>query len=63
MVRLTADEIEAFEERAGILEFDAGMPRGRAERVSLAMVLASRDGNRLSESACAIATGNDRVTA
>ena len=63
MVRLTTDEIEAFEERAGILEFEAGLSRGRSERVALAMVLASRDSNRLEEIACTIAPGNARVTA
>ena len=29
---MTADQREAYEERAGILEFDAGMTREEAER-------------------------------
>jgi hypothetical protein len=32
---MTGDEREAFEERAGILEADAGYPRELAERVAL----------------------------
>lgn len=39
---LTEGEREDFEERAGILEFDAGFPRCEAERRSLADVLRRR---------------------
>jgi hypothetical protein len=34
---------EQFEERAAILEFDAGMPRAEAERRALGMVLLQHD--------------------
>lgn len=34
MDRMTTDQIEAYEERAGILEFDAGMSREDAERMA-----------------------------
>lgn len=37
---LTPDQREAFEERAAILEYDAGFPRRTAERRALAEVLA-----------------------
>lgn len=37
---LTPDQREAFEERAAILEYDAGFPRRTAERLALAEVLA-----------------------
>lgn len=37
---LTPDQREAFEERAAILEYDAGLPRRTAERRALAEVLA-----------------------
>lgn len=37
---LTSDQREAFEERAAILEYDAGFPRRTAERRALAEVLA-----------------------
>lgn len=37
---LTPDQREAFEERAAILEYDAGIPRRTAERQALAEVLA-----------------------
>jgi len=36
---LTPDQREAFEERAAILEYDAGLPRRTAERRVLAEVL------------------------
>ena len=36
---LTSDQREAFEERAAILEYDAGLPRRTAERRALAEVL------------------------
>lgn len=32
---MTADELEAFEERAAILEFDAGLTREEAERAAM----------------------------
>jgi hypothetical protein len=34
---------EAYEERAGILQFEAGMTREEAERVAMAMVLRGAD--------------------
>ena len=37
---LTPDQREAFEERAAILEYDAGLPRRTAERRALSEVLA-----------------------
>ena len=37
---LTPDQREAFEERAAILEYDAGLPRRTAERRALAEVVA-----------------------
>lgn len=36
---LTPEQREAFEERAAILEYDAGFPRRTAERRALAEVL------------------------
>jgi pyrroline-5-carboxylate reductase len=36
---MTDDQREEFEERAAILEFDAGMTREEAERVAMQMVL------------------------
>jgi hypothetical protein len=35
---MTDDQREAYEERAGILEFEAGMSREDAEKMALAMV-------------------------
>ncbi len=35
---MTADKREAFEERAAILEFDAGMDRTDAEREAMRML-------------------------
>ncbi len=32
---MTADELEAFEERAAILEYDGGLTREEAERAAL----------------------------
>jgi len=40
---VTDDQLEAYEERAGILEFDAGMTREEAERVATQMVLRGAD--------------------
>jgi hypothetical protein len=40
---VTDDQREAYEERAGILEFDAGMAREEAERAAMAMVLRGAD--------------------
>lgn len=39
---LTPEELEEFEERAGIMEFDGGLPRAEAERRALAGVLEKR---------------------
>lgn len=39
---LTEDEHEAFEERAAILEYDAGMSREQAERQALEAVIRRR---------------------
>lgn len=39
--RLDDNLREAFEERAGILEFDAGLPRAHAECLALLNVLVS----------------------
>lgn len=36
VARLNPGQREFFEERAGILEFDAGLPRAEAERQALA---------------------------
>ena len=33
---MTDDQLEAYEERAGILEFDAGMTRTEATRTAIA---------------------------
>jgi hypothetical protein len=35
MQRLPSDLLEAYEERAGIIEFDAGKPRGQAECLAM----------------------------
>jgi len=40
---VTEDQREAYEERAGILEFCAGMTREEAERVAMEMVLRGSD--------------------
>ena len=42
VAQLDADLREAFEERAGIMEFDAGIPREHAECLALLDVLGSR---------------------
>ncbi len=39
---LTEDEQEAYEERAAILEYDAGMTRPEAERMALEAVIRRR---------------------
>jgi hypothetical protein len=39
---LTFDEIEDFEERAAILEFDEGLTRLQADRLALTQILARR---------------------
>ncbi len=41
-VPLSAEERDHFEERAAIMEFDAHMPRDKAERCALRAVLALR---------------------
>lgn len=38
MDRMTTDQREAYEERAGILQFDAGMSRADAEKMAAKMV-------------------------
>lgn len=40
---LTEDELEAYEERAAILEYDAGMTRPEAERMSLEAIIRRRE--------------------
>jgi len=40
---MTDDQREQYEERAGILEFCAGMTREDSERVAMAMVLRGAD--------------------
>jgi len=40
---VTEDQREAYEERAGILEYCAGMTREEAERVAMEMVLRGAD--------------------
>ena len=37
------DQREAYEERAGILQFEAGMTREEAERVAMEMVFRGAD--------------------
>ncbi len=39
---LTADELEDFEERATIMEFDCNKPRGEAERMALERIIQKR---------------------
>ena len=41
---LTPAEREDYEERAGILEYEAGLSRPEAERRALEMVIAKRNG-------------------
>jgi len=41
-MEMSADELESFEERAAILEFDAGLCREWAERIAARMVLERR---------------------
>ena len=36
---MTDDQREEYEERAGILEYEAGMTREEAERVAMAMIV------------------------
>ena len=38
---LTADQAEAFEERAAIMEFDGGLTRAEAEKLALQDVLSN----------------------
>ena len=40
--KLSADEREAFEERAAIMQYDGGMSRGAAEAAAFRDVLAMR---------------------
>jgi hypothetical protein len=39
---LTLEQVELYEERAAILEFDEGLTRAEAERLALSRVLAAR---------------------
>jgi len=41
--KLTPAEIEDYEERAAILEFDGRLPRGEAEKLAMMLVLAKRE--------------------
>lgn len=43
-LHMTDDQREAYEERAGILQFEAGMTREEAERVAMQMVLKEAKG-------------------
>ena len=45
--KLTASEREDYEERAAIIEYDAGTTRAEAERQALALVLGKRGTGRL----------------
>jgi hypothetical protein len=51
-VRMTDDQREAYEERAGILEFCAGMTREEAERVAMQMVLGGANDNQNKQRSC-----------
>lgn len=46
---LTDDELENFEERAGILQFDAGFSREEAEHRAMMLILALRGRNKLEQ--------------
>tara|TARA_B100001964_G_scaffold219919_1_gene262492 strand:- start:201 stop:485 length:285 start_codon:yes stop_codon:yes gene_type:complete len=39
---LTADELEEYQERASIMEFDGNMPRDKAERLALERIMRKR---------------------
>lgn len=41
-MNLTPAELERYEERASILEFEAAMPRADAEKLAMEAVIASR---------------------
>jgi hypothetical protein len=43
---------EAYEERAGILQFEAGMTREEAERVAMQMVLGGANDNQNKQRSC-----------
>ncbi len=45
---LSADERDAYEERAAILEYDAGLSRGEAERLAAANITRQHDRTRQS---------------
>jgi hypothetical protein len=45
-LHMTDDQREAYEERAGILQFEAGMTREEAERVAMQMVLGGANQNQ-----------------
>ena len=55
---IDANVLEAFEERAGIMEFDAGMPRAHAECLALLDTL-----RRYPEALSGLAAGRSAVTA
>lgn len=48
---MTDDEKEHYEERAAIIEFDAGMPRRAAEAMALQEVLAMQQ-NKVERRSC-----------
>jgi hypothetical protein len=49
---MTDDQREQYEERAGILEFCAGMTREEAELVAMRMVLGGANDNQNKQRAC-----------
>jgi hypothetical protein len=44
LLRLAPEEVEHLEERAAIIEHDAGLPRARAEQLALDLVMQARRG-------------------
>ena len=40
---LTEDELESYEERAAIMEFNGNIPRGESERLALERILKLRN--------------------
>jgi hypothetical protein len=49
---MTDDQREAYEERAGILEYCAGVTREEAERVAMQMVLGGANDNQNKQRSC-----------
>ena len=49
---VTDDQREQYEERAGILEYCAGMTREEAERVAMQMVLGGANDNQNKQRSC-----------